>query len=204
MGSQIVLPHCKRQVRRCCRFILSFHLFTSITIRTLSHRLSVLFRRRLLAYHSFQVFQVASLTYSMRVLDILLWFPIWAVCSPITVWKDFNPTFFDKGLYGAYLGHNYVSFDLVPPKVAFVKYDSECSKDYTLISPRGRAVPTPGPMILDANGDLVWMEDRFGQAMDFRVQRYAGEDYLTFWVGSDSGTFGTGEYYMASIRYAYW
>ncbi|KAJ9620954.1 hypothetical protein H2203_007540 [Taxawa tesnikishii (nom. ined.)] len=62
----------------------------------------------------------------MRVLDILLWFPIWAVCSPITVWKDFNPTFFDKGF-----------------------------KDYTLISPRGRAVPTPGPMILDANGDLL-------------------------------------------------
>lgn len=57
-------------------------------------------------------------------------------------------------------------------------------------------MPSPGPMILDADGELVWMEDRWGQAMDFRVQEYEGRDYLTFWRGVDSGTHGLGTYLM--------
>ena len=57
-------------------------------------------------------------------------------------------------------------------------------------------VPRPGPVIMDARGELVWMEDKFGQAMDFKMQHYKGQDYLTFWTGSDSGTFGSGVYNM--------
>ncbi|KAJ4516435.1 hypothetical protein HRR81_005974 [Exophiala dermatitidis] len=62
-------------------------------------------------------------------------------------------------------------------------------------------VPHPGPIIMDARGELVWMEDRYGQAMDFKVQQYRGHDYLTFWTGEDSGTFGTGSYVMLDSSY---
>ncbi len=31
-------------------------------------------------------------------------------------------------------------------------------------------VSTPGPVILDWQGELIWMEDQYGQAMDVKVQ----------------------------------
>lgn len=37
-------------------------------------------------------------------------------------------------------------------------------------------------MITDWKGNLIWMEnDEFEQAMNFQVQKYKGEDFLTFW-----------------------
>lgn len=62
-------------------------------------------------------------------------------------------------------------------------------------------VSQPGPMIFDAEGELVWMEDTYGQALDVKVQSYRGEQYLTFWTGVDSGTFGTGRYIMLDPSY---
>lgn len=115
--------------------------------------------------------------------------------SPLSPRNDFNSLWYDAGLYGAYVDHEYISSDRTPPKVNFLRSES-CDPSFTFISPRGKSVPEPGSMILDAQGELIWMEDRFGQAMDFRVQQYRGEDYLTFWAGTDSGTHGTGSYYM--------
>lgn len=109
--------------------------------------------------------------------------------------EGWNSYWYDAGFYGAYVGQHYRSFDLVSPRVNFHSRQS-CDPDYTFLSPRGDSVPSPGPMILDANGELVWMEDTWGQAMDFRVQRYEGLDYLTFWRGTDSGTHGLGTYLM--------
>lgn len=114
--------------------------------------------------------------------------------SPVQT-EGWNSYWYDAGFYGAYVGQPYRSFDLVSPRVNFHSRTS-CDPGYTFLSPRGDSVPSPGPMILDADGELVWMEDRWGQAMDFRVQEYEGRDYLTFWRGVDSGTHGLGTYLM--------
>jgi len=66
------------------------------------------------------------------------------------------------------------------------------------MSPRGVNVPNPGPVILDSRGNLVWSEGKFGQAMNLQVQRYKGEDFLTFWSGTSGGPHSNGSYYMVS------
>lgn len=57
-------------------------------------------------------------------------------------------------------------------------------------------MPSPGPAMLDARGNLIWMEDKFGQAMNFQVQKYKGQDYLTFWTGTDHAAHSNGSYLM--------
>lgn len=59
----------------------------------------------------------------------------------------------------------------------------------------------PGPIILDNEGNLVWMGTEYGQAMDVKVQKYRGNDYITFWHGDDSGWFGRGYYLMLDSSY---
>ena len=59
-------------------------------------------------------------------------------------------------------------------------------------------------MILDQDGTMIWSEhfpnQYGGQAYDFKVQRYRGEDYLTFWLGDDSVRgHGAGRFYMVSM-----
>lgn len=59
-------------------------------------------------------------------------------------------------------------------------------------------------MILDAKGSMIWskhFDNQFGgQAYDLKVQRYKGEDYLTFWLGDDRiRGHGAGEYYMVGL-----
>lgn len=122
--------------------------------------------------------------------------PLLANGAPTNGKLSFNPKWYEAGLYGAYIEQNYKSFDLAPPAVNFIQRDPRCDQSYTFLEPRGMSVPSPGPLILDADGELVWMEDSYGQAMDFRVQRYRGDDYLTFWIGTDSGTHGFGSYVM--------
>lgn len=110
---------------------------------------------------------------------------------------ELRSKFYDWGLlHGLVPRQSFKSFSLEPPEVNFVQWDKRCDDGHTFISPRGHMVPHPGPIIMDARGELVWMEDRYGQAMDFKVQQYRGHDYLTFWTGEDSGTFGTGSYVM--------
>ncbi|KAF3770061.1 hypothetical protein M406DRAFT_227814, partial [Cryphonectria parasitica EP155] len=105
------------------------------------------------------------------------------------------------GLYGAYPRISYESFSSASPWLNIIKSDPRCEDGYTLIEPRGDSVPYPGPIILDNDGSLVWMETRYGQAMDLKVQSYKGNDYLTFWHGGDSGWFGKGYYLMLDSSY---
>lgn len=61
-------------------------------------------------------------------------------------------------------------------------------------------------MVLDRRGELVWahhFENKFGgQAYDFMVQNYKGEDYLTFWLGDDRVRgHGAGAYYLLNSSY---
>jgi hypothetical protein len=111
--------------------------------------------------------------------------------------KSWRSKMYDLGLYGAYPHISYASFDLVSPRAEIEEWDARCDNgDLILLTPRGRSVPTPGPMIVDAEGNLVWMESKFGEVMDMKMQAYNGEQYLTFWAGIDDGTHGRGHYYM--------
>ncbi|RDW94930.1 hypothetical protein BP5796_00693 [Coleophoma crateriformis] len=109
-------------------------------------------------------------------------------------------SWYDLGLYGIYPTEDYVSFGMKPPLVSIAKWDDSCNCDYTLLTPRGSWVRDYGPMILGPRGGLVWMETKFGVAMDLKVQQYNGENFLTFWAGVNDGTHGRGVYYMASQK----
>lgn len=52
------------------------------------------------------------------------------------------------------------------------------------------------PMIHDTSGNLVWMDPSYGETFGLSVQRYKGNDYLTFWKGDDSLGHGEGTYIM--------
>ncbi|KAL0258940.1 hypothetical protein SLS55_006445 [Diplodia seriata] len=115
--------------------------------------------------------------------------------------RQSNPLWYDQGLYGAYPWREYASFDLASPRVNVLTESTQCDPGYVFLEPRGRSVSTPGPMILDAEGNLVYMEKKWGEVMDFRPQTYMGETYLTFWSGTDDGTHGRGTYYMLNSSY---
>jgi hypothetical protein len=60
-----------------------------------------------------------------------------------------------------------------------------------------------GAMILDNSGNLVWfwpLTREEEDVMDFKVQRYRGEDVLTFWEGTHGG-YGQGEYVILDSSY---
>lgn len=108
-------------------------------------------------------------------------------------------TLYDWGYYGGFPRMSYQSFGAQSPRPNLVQTSRRCDDGYIFIEPRGHFVDTPGPVMLDNNGNLVWMQTRWGQVMDVKVQRFQGKDYIAFWHGSDSGTFGTGQYVMVRL-----
>jgi hypothetical protein len=111
----------------------------------------------------------------------------------------------DNGSQGYYPSHSYFTeTNVTSPIVNFLTWHPECDDNlYTLITPRGKAVPQAAPMLLDQRGNLVWTKaynnDYGGQAYGLEVQTYRGQEYLTFWVGDDRVRgHGSGSYYMVS------
>ncbi|KAG4441066.1 hypothetical protein IFR05_003420 [Cadophora sp. M221] len=117
--------------------------------------------------------------------------------------RAFSLNAYDLGFYGVYPTQNYVSLGHPTPWAQISQWDPQCDNDGSLIllSPRGVNVPNPGPVILDPRGNLVWSEGKFGQAMNLQVQRYKGEDFLTFWSGTSHGPHSNGSYYMLDSSY---
>ena len=114
----------------------------------------------------------------------------------------------ENGSVGYYPHYEYVTLPKVrSPKTNWLQYDERCDDGLQyFIAPRGYSDPRPGPMILDRRGELVWahhFENKFGgQAYDLMVQKYDGEDYLTFWLGDDRVRgHGSGAYYMLNSHY---
>lgn len=143
----------------------------------------------------------------MIALALWLWLPLW--CSAASITKQFRPydVAADNGEGGFYPVWSFVSEpDLTnAPMINWPQWSSRCDDGrLNFITPRGDSVSQPGPMILDGKGDLVWFQffdnDFGGQAYDLKVQRYQGQNYLTFWLGNDlvSGH-GAGIYYMVSF-----
>lgn len=110
---------------------------------------------------------------------------------------------YEYGVLGAHPTTTFRSFDIAPPEVNVLKWDSRCEDGYILLSPRGHFYPEPGPLIYDDRGNLIWIEREYGMVMDLNVQRYQGEDFLTFWVGEDDGVRGLGSYYMVFISHPF-
>ncbi|OAL37428.1 hypothetical protein AYO20_03277 [Fonsecaea nubica] len=104
---------------------------------------------------------------------------------PIHWVTAFSFNAYDLGFRGIYPRQHFHSVDLEAPAPRITQWDSRCDSGNLFLTPRGPFVngAARGPVILDARGDLVWMEhDKFEQAMNLNVQKYKGEDYLTFWT----------------------
>ncbi len=97
--------------------------------------------------------------------------------------------------------------DLKPPPVAVTTPARATAPGYLFAASKngpGEEHPAQdGPMILDNDGQPVWLrpvlaEDR--DAMDFKAQTYRGKPVLTWWEGVHGG-FGNGEYVIFDDTY---
>ncbi|KAI9047394.1 hypothetical protein LZ554_008839 [Drepanopeziza brunnea f. sp. 'monogermtubi'] len=113
---------------------------------------------------------------------------------------------FDHGAYGPYPNQSYITEPkLTSPRLNIQQWDSRCHDGlYIMTCLRGDHVDIKGqsPMIHDTNGSLVWMNSTYGETFGHGVQRYKGQDYLTFWQGDDSvHGHGEGIYFMLDSNY---
>jgi hypothetical protein len=110
---------------------------------------------------------------------------------------------YDDNKFGSYPVEWFRTSEALAPRVNFAQRSSRCDDGmYTFLSPRGYSVGNPGPMILDANGTLIWTSHPAGQTYDLMVQQYQGEQYLTYWLGDDAvAGHGAGTYYMLDSSY---
>ena len=97
--------------------------------------------------------------------------------------------------------------DLKPPPVQVTTPARGTAPGYLFAASKngpGEEHPSQdGPMILDNDGEPVWLrpvivEER--DAMDFKVQAYKGRPVLTWWEGTHAG-FGNGEYVIFDDSY---
>ncbi|KAH1673878.1 hypothetical protein KXX15_008696 [Aspergillus fumigatus] len=112
---------------------------------------------------------------------------------------DLSP--YDLGFYGLGPSRSYASFEYESPVVEITEWASGCDSRYTFLAPRGDSVAHPGPVVLDADGELVWMKYNWDTTQDFKVQRYNGADYLTYWEGTEVESRGSGSWYMLDSTY---
>ncbi|KAL3462431.1 ASST-domain-containing protein [Aspergillus heterothallicus] len=112
-------------------------------------------------------------------------------------------SWYDLGVYGFGPSRAYASFPYESPLFDITVIDDHraCNSGYTFLAPRGDSVAHPGPMILDANGELVWMKHNRGTTQDFKVQRFQGNNYLTYWEGEQVDGRGYGSWYMLDSTY---
>ena len=108
---------------------------------------------------------------------------------------------YDNGKFGDFPVVEYKTSTLQGARANFYDHGGNCSEDglYVFLTPRGSAVQQPGPMVLDAKGNLVWTNPQYREPYNLNKQTYRGEDYLTFWAGDDGVRgHGSGMYYMVS------
>ena len=97
--------------------------------------------------------------------------------------------------------------DLRPPPVEVTTPARGTAPGYLFVASKngpGEEHPAQdGPMILDNNGQPVWLRpvpDEERDAMDFKVQSYRGKPVLTWWEGVHGG-FGDGVYVISDDSY---
>lgn len=107
-----------------------------------------------------------------------------------------NISWYDLGLYGAAPSRSYVSVDHRSPKIETIQWSPQCDSSYIFLGERGFLLGHAGARILNAQGDLVWASRSRETILDFKVQRYRDQDYLTYWEGKDTRSHGRGCWYM--------
>ncbi|KAK3671339.1 hypothetical protein LTR78_008799 [Recurvomyces mirabilis] len=134
---------------------------------------------------------------------ILLLFILQLLLVPVLVYifPGLEAPFYDLALFGAYRTQDYVSFNLTSPQTSTVRWDDSCDQGYIFLDPSGPAVGHRGPLIVDAQGGLIWTSDQFQTTTNLKVQTYRGKEFMTFWSGQKAKTMGTGSYYMMDDTY---
>jgi Arylsulfotransferase (ASST) len=91
---------------------------------------------------------------------------------------------------------------LAPATVTMNRSEDGTSDDRIFLAPQQGPVQN-GPMILDQNGQLVWLKPLPDglQAADFRVQRYKEQPVLTWWQGHVGAGVGSGENVIVDSAY---
>jgi hypothetical protein len=131
---------------------------------------------------------------------LAIFFSISYVAIPLFVWlsPSLNPTLYDWGFYGACPLQTFVSSDLVVPRVSTARSHSDCDNGFVFLTVGGASTGPTGPTILNSDNELVWKSESYAVTTNLQVQRYKGQDYLTFWSGKKLGTKGVGVYYLVS------
>ena len=104
---------------------------------------------------------------------------------PVSWVAAFSLNAYDLGFQGLYPRQHFQSVNFQPPTVKTTQWDDKCDSGNLFLTPRGPYVTgkARGPVITDPKGNLIWMDNhKFAQAMNFNVQTYKGEEYLTFWT----------------------
>lgn len=103
--------------------------------------------------------------------------------------------------HGYYPYQSYQSTDYISPAFRKMVDQPQCYDDlYTFFSPRGYSLSEPGTMIVDNEGELIWVKYTDGQAYDLVMHEFKGQQYLTYWIGDDRiRGHGQGDYYMVRL-----
>ena len=102
--------------------------------------------------------------------------------------------------------------DLKPPEFNVTRsdaWDADAAADdeYIFLTPNfDTDTPASAAMIVDANGEVVWMDpsgqhDGDAGHFDLRPQEYQGEQILTYFKGPASGGWGYGDIYLMDESY---
>jgi hypothetical protein len=99
--------------------------------------------------------------------------------------------------------------DLKPPVIDVITpaHQQRAAPGYIFVAPKNgpdeQSPAQDGAMILDNSGEIVWfkpLQREVQDVMDFKVQRYRGEEVLTYWEGTHTG-YGQGEYVILDSSY---
>src|SRR5215510_1635844 len=99
--------------------------------------------------------------------------------------------------------------DLSAPKIKIIDYNTPTGRSATavqdpvFIAPK-EGEPMTGPVILDADGDPIWIHPLHDEirAFDFKVQKYQGKPVLTWFQGPDLALgYGQGKYVLMNESY---
>ncbi|KAJ3982855.1 ASST-domain-containing protein [Lentinula detonsa] len=135
------------------------------------------------------------------------------LCLGALSWKAVaGTTYFQSSDYsGGALGlgpyQTYKSSSSTPSAWNFVVPYNDSTSDQIesgliFVAPRGTNVNSPGALIYDKTGELIWDGTHFGQTLTFKMATYKGDSVILLWTGSVAGS-GVGSGYDLILNNKY-